>query len=260
MTPHLAVCQFEPTVGAVDENCATVRALATDLPEETELAVFPELCVTGYDLDVAATEAAPVPGPLTDRLSEVASEAGLSLVVGLPERAQVNGSSDPVLYNDLVVVSPDGVEGVYRKQWPWGDESDVFATGDAPVTIETAVGTVGFLLCYDLNFPELAVRYARREVDVLAVSAAWRDSYRADWDLLSRARALDGTCYVAAANHAGDQRGRHHGGGSLLVGPDGSVLDRIGDGTAHAAAGVDPDDLRAARARNPVLEARKRRN
>jgi predicted amidohydrolase len=255
MTADIAVCQFEPTVGAVDENCATIRALVTDLPDAVELAVFPELCVTGYDLEVAVAEATPVPGPLTDRLVDVARDTGVSLVVGLPERVPASDSSPP-LYNDLVLVSPDGVECVYRKQRLWGDEAGVFATGDGPVTVEASVGTVGFLLCYDLNFPELALAYARREVDVLVVSAAWRNSFRADWTLLSRARALDGTCYVAGANHAGDQRGRQHRGGSLLVGPDGTVVDSLGDGTAHAVVSVVPDDLQAARTRNPVRETR----
>ncbi|MHB9287129.1 carbon-nitrogen hydrolase family protein [Halobacteriales archaeon Cl-PHB] len=250
MPHHVAACQFEPEVDAVEANCETVRDLAVDLPDEVALAVFPELCVTGYDLDVATEAATPVPGPVTDDLVDVAAESETHLVVGLPER------DGDAVYNDLVYVSPDGVEAVYRKQYPWGDEADTFATGDGPVTAETPVGRVGFLLCYDLNFPEAALAYDRRGVDVLLVSAAWRESYRDDWDLLARSRALDGTCYVAASNHAGDQSGREHLGGSLLAGPDGSVLDRAGDGQATVSAAVDADALTAARDRNPVQETR----
>ncbi len=252
MPRHVAACQFEPEIGAVERNCEVLRDLAVGLPDGVALAVFPELCVTGYDLEVATEAATPVPGPLTDDLADVAGEADTTLVVGLPER------DDQELYNDLVCISADGVEAVYRKQYPWGDEADTFATGDRPVTVETPVGRVGFLLCYDLNFPEAALAYDRRDVDVLLVSAAWRESYREDWELLSRARALDGTCYVAAANHAGDQAGRDHLGGSLVVGPHGSVLDRVGDGRATVSAAVDPDELAAARERNPVRETRQR--
>lgn len=251
MSHAIAGCQFEPVVGDVDANLSTVREMAMDSPEDVELAVFPELCVTGYDLEFAVDAATPVPGPLTDRLADVAADANLHLVVGVPER------DGDAIYNDLVCVSPAGLECCYRKQFLWGEEADAFETGDAPVTVETPVGTVGFLLCYDLNFPEATLAYARRDVDVLTVSAAWRTSYRADWALLLRARALDGTCYVVGSNHTGDQAGRQHAGGSLVAGPEGTVLDRVADGVDTATAAFDPDAIVAARERNPVARTRR---
>jgi predicted amidohydrolase len=250
MSHEIASCQLEPTVGSIDENCVAVRELALAVDEDVSLAVFPELCVTGYDLEVVLDAAAPVPGRLTDRLVDIAAAADLTLVVGVPERA-----GDDV-YNDLVCVSPDGVEAVYRKQYLWGPEADVFEPGDGPVTVETPVGTVGMLLCYDLNFPEAALAYARRDVDVLAVSAAWRASFRHDWNLLARARALDTTCYVVGSNHAGDQRGRRHDGGSLVVGPTGTILERAENGTQSVSATVVADALARASDRNPVAETR----
>lgn len=251
MSHIIAGCQFKPAIGAIDANCTTIRELAAGLSNDTILAVFPELCLTGYDPDVAIKAATPVPGPITDRLTNIAADTNLTLVVGLPER------EDNVIYNDLVCVSPDGVESRYRKQYLWGDEAGVFEAGNNPITVETPIGTLGLLLCYDLNFPEAALAYAEQGVDLLAVSAAWRESYRTDWDLLLRARALDSTCYVVGTNHAGDQMGRHHNGGTLVVGPDGSVLDRVANGLACATAVFDPDTLSAARERNPVSDLRK---
>jgi len=254
MSRTIAACQFEPVIGAVEQNYATVRALATGLSDDAEIAVFPELCLTGYDLDVAAEAATPVPGPLTDRLTDIAADADATLVVGLPER------DGDTVYNDLVAVTPEGVTGRYRKQFLWGDEADVFTAESGPETIETPAGTVGFLLCYDLNFPEAALAYARRGVDILAVSAAWRESYRADWELLLRARALDTTCYVVGSNHAGDQRGRRHAGGSRIAGPDGTVLASAEDGRGTVEAAAEPAELDAARDRNPVAETRTKRD
>lgn len=251
MLHTIAGCQFEPIVGEVEANVSTIREMAMDRPEDVELAVFPELCVTGYDLGFAVDAATAVPGPLTDRLADIAAVANLHLVVGVPER------DGDAIYNDLVCVSPAGVECRYRKQYLWGEEADAFETGTTPVTVETPVGTVGFLLCYDLNFPEAALAYARRDVDVLAVSAAWRTSYRDDWDLLLCARALDGTCYVVGSNHTGDQAGRQHAGESLVAGPEGTVLDHVADGVDAATAAVDPDAIVAARERNPVMRTRR---
>lgn len=247
-SPRVATCQFEPVIGDVDSNVDEIERLARALPRDVSFAVFPELCVTGYDLDRVRTLRTPVPGPITDRLSEIARDVGTALVVGLPEEAGDH------TYNSLVLVSGDGVEATYRKRRPWGDEADRFADGTEPVTVDTDVGRVGFVLCYDLNFPELAVPYRDEGCDLLAVSAAWRRSFDRDWRLLCRARALDGTCYVVGSNHVGSQSGRVHAGGSLVVGPRGDVVTTVADGIGTAAATVDPEALAAARRKNPVRE------
>lgn len=247
---RVAACQFEPTVGDVDANLGTVEHTLGSLPSSVAVAVFPELSVTGYDLDVAADRAAPIPGALTDRLVPVAADHDVTVVAGVPER------DDGSLYNSLVVVDGDGVRATYRKQYAWGDEEDCFEAGDGPTTVETSVGTVGLALCYDLNFPEVGLDYARRGCDVLAVSSAWRASYEGDWRLLVRARALDGPYYVVGSNHAGDQRGRDHAGLSLVADPSGTVLSEVTAGVGHAVAPVERERIEAGHDRNPVRATR----
>jgi len=246
----LAAVQFEPVVGDPATNLETIDSLSAALPSAVELAVFPELCVTGYDLEEACALAEPIPGAVTDTLVEIAERTGLHVAVGLPERA------DGSVFNALAYVRPDGVTAVYRKQRLWGEEAERFAAGTEPVVVDTPVGRVGMLVCYDLNFPELALTYARREVDVLAVSSAWRTSFRADWRLLTRARALDGPCYVVGANHLGDQRGRDHAGHSLVVGPTGTVQGEVGGAPGPAVAPFSRPALDRARDRNPVHRQR----
>ena len=251
MTGALAACQFEPVVGDPETNYDRMDEVAGRLDDDVELAVFPELCVTGYDLDVAAEDATPVPSEATDRLVALADRHDLHLVAGVPERA------DGGLYNSLVLVDGSGVQATYRKQFLWGDETSTFDAGTEPVVAETPVGRVGMLVCYDLNFPEAALDYARRECDVLAVSAAWRTAFVDDWRLLLRERALDGTCYAVGANHVGDQQGREHAGTSLVAGPKGTILDVASDSDDAAVAHATEEALRTARERNPVLETRR---
>jgi predicted amidohydrolase len=250
--PTVAACQFEPDIDDEDANIATIRHL-TSTNRDAAVVVFPELAVTGYDVEAATAAATPVPGRITERLRGIAAATETTLVVGLPER------DDDEVYNDLVAVSGDGVEAVYRKQYAWGDEAGAFRTGDSPVTVETPVGTLGFLLCYDLNFPEAALAYADAGVDVLAVSAAWRESYRTDWSLLLRARALDSPCYTVGINHAGTQQGRIHRGGSMIADPTGNVLAECSDGRTTVAAPIKTDVLASARDRNPVRRSRRER-
>lgn len=252
--PQIAACQFEPTVGDVDANCEQIATQAATLNDAVSYAVFPELSVTGYDLDTTSELATSVPGPVTDDLAAVAEKHDVGLIVGLPER------TDSALYNSLVVIDGTGIQATYRKRGLWGAESEVFAAGSEPVTIDTALGTIGLVLCYDINFPETALAYAERKCDVLVVSAAWRRSYLDDWMLLLRSRALDGTCYVAGSNHAGDQRGRRHEGHSLIVGPDGGIIGEAEDGTAIVSSDIQETTIREARNRNPVLASRRQRS
>lgn len=247
---HVAACQFEPAVGDVAGNLDAIERTLVSLPSKVAVAVLPELCVTGYDLDVARDRATSIPGDLTDRLVPLAAEHDVTLIAGLPER---DGEQ---LYNSLVVVDGDGVRDTYRKQHPWGDEADVFATGDGLTTVEMRIGTVGLALCYDLNFPEVGLDYSREGCDVLAVSAAWRTSYDTDWRLLLRARALDGPYYVVGSNHAGDQRGRNHAGLSLVTDPSGTVLSEVSDGVGQAVVEVEQERVEKGRDRNPVRELR----
>lgn len=252
MTTHgrVAACQFEPVVDDVDANIESMASILDSLALSVELAVFPELCVTGYALDVAEDRAETVPGPMTDRLSSLAADSGVTIVAGVPERREDH------LYNSLVTVDDDGLQGVYRKQYPWGDETETFTAVDEPVVVDTDLGRVGFLICYDANFPEAAIAYSKQWCDLLVVSAAWRQSYREDWRLLLRARALDGACYVVGSNHAGDQRGRRHEGGSLVANPRGKLLAQADHGQQAVTAPVSQESIAHGREKNPVHQTR----
>lgn len=250
-TPRIAACQFEPVVGDLEANYKRIDELTASLDDDVTVAVFPELCVTGYDLEVAEERATPVSGNITDPLVEIAIEHDIGLVVGVPER---DGSAR---YNALAFVDSAGVRTTYRKQYLWGDESDVFDAGSGPVTTETELGKIGFLLCYDLNFPEAALAYGRTECDVLVVSAAWRESHIDNWTVLARSRALDGTCYVVGSNHSGEQRDRRHGGCSLIADPCGEVVEKTGTPESSVVVPLEDDRLQHCRRRNPVAAYRR---
>lgn len=247
----VAACQFEPAVGNPDANFDEIEAIVASLDESVAIAVFPESCVTGYDIDAMADLAEPIPGALTEPLEDIARNHGVSVVAGVPER------DGDALYNSYVVVDGEGVQAVYRKQYLWGNEADLFASGNGGVTVETPVGTVGLLVCYDVNFPEVALQYIRAECDVLLQGAAWCETYGADWRLLLKARALDGTCYVVGANLRGDQNDRHYQGGSLIANPRGEIVCQAGTDRGAVTASVRPDALEYGRRRNPVLEYRR---
>lgn len=83
-------------------------------------------------------------------------------------------------------------------------EPDVFQHGDQSSTFEVGAVKFGSSICYDLRFSELYSEYAKQEVDVILVPAAFLvKTGQAHWEVLLRARAIESQAYVLAAAQAG---------------------------------------------------------
>ncbi len=109
-------------------------------------------------------------------------------------------------------------------------ESDAFAPGNEPVVFQIEDFKIGSSICYDIRFAELYSVYAKAEVDVILVPAAFLvKTGRAHWQVLLRARAIESQCYVIAPAQAGiHQSGlselkRETFGHSMIIDPWGEV-------------------------------------
>ncbi|MGH6894861.1 MAG: carbon-nitrogen hydrolase family protein [Dongiaceae bacterium] len=134
-------------------------------------------------------------------------------------------------------------------------ESATIAPGDRAVVADTGLCRLGFSICYDLRFPHLYRRLAQAGAELLAVPAAFtRVTGEAHWHVLTRARAIENGCYVAAPCQYGTlPGGADCFGHSLIVDPWGRVL---ADGEAEEGivlADIDPAQVAEARARIPAL-------
>jgi predicted amidohydrolase len=221
-----------------EENLATIHRLTGEAASfGARFVVFPECAVQGYpvglgipDLDVyeqQITGADPIPGPTTDRLTTIALEHDVELVVGLSERAQEPGSAGQ-LYNSSVWIGSDGVKGRYRKIHRGGVEKCLWRRGEEWLVGDTVAGRAGFLICYDLVFPEAARCLAVDGAELLILSTAWgagesgNEVFLQGYDLLTRTRALENQVFLVSANQVGGPA-RFHG-HSRIVSPTGEVL------------------------------------
>src|SRR5215207_8017974 len=84
-------------------------------------------------------------------------------------------------------------------------ESAVYRAGDGAVVVEgTPVGRLGLTICYDLRFPDLFSRLSEAGARTIAVPAAFTvPTGRAHWEVLLRARAIEGQVFVVAAAQSG---------------------------------------------------------
>ena len=132
---------------------------------------------------------------------------------------------------------------------------NVVPGSDVPPLVPVAGMQVGMMTCYDLRFPELARRLALDGADVLVVPSAWVKGplKEAHWAVLSTARALENTCYVAAVGECGPR----NIGASMVVDPLGVVIAQAGEQATLLFADLDPDRIRHAREVLPVLKNRR---
>lgn len=230
--PTVAACQIQVDDLDVDANLARVADRLAGV--DADVALFPELALTGFVADDRIQRAALSPGDgVLDRVRALARDHDTAVVVGFAEDA------DGTYHNATAYVTPDGGTTLYRKRHLWTGERAVFDPGDDVVTVETPAGRTGLVTCYDLNFVHDSAAFLGEAVDALFVVGAWPATHAPNWRLLVRARALDGVRWAVGCGRTGRRDVEEapvvdYAGRSLVARPDGVVAAEL----AH-----DPDDL-----------------
>lgn len=211
-----------------------------------QLVVLQELHNSLYFCQVEDTEifnlAETIPGPSTDEFGALAKELGIVIVLSLFERRA------PGLYhNTAVVIEKDGtIAGKYRKMHIPDDpayyEKFYFTPGDLGFKpIETSLGKLGVLVCWDQWYPEAARLMAMAGADMLIYPTAigWESTDTDDeksrqlgaWVISQRGHAVANGLHVISVNRTGyepDPSGQTNGitfwGNSFVAGPQGEIL------------------------------------
>lgn len=257
----VAVVQFAPSTDPA-QNLATVgEHVRTASERGARVVVAPEysmFAVTRLDERVVAV-GEPLTGPFVTGLGAIARQFGVFLVAGTVEQIAPGGDR---IRNTLVVLGPDGsLVTRYRKVHLYDAfghlESDVVEPGviEAPATFTVGDVTFGMQTCFDLRFPEGVRRVAAAGAQVLLLPAQWIPGPgKVDqWTTLVRARAIENTVYVAAA----DQAAPRGAGASMIVDPAGAVLTELGHEPGVLTAGIDLAYLSKVRTTNPSLALRR---
>jgi predicted amidohydrolase len=228
----------ERVLGAIDAWCEQVAA------EGVELVLFPELVIHGHCTPNTWELAEPVPdGPSVRRLEEIARRHRLVICAGMSEKER------DIVFNTQVLVGPQGYIGKQRKLHLSRDEVFYYKGGrDIPV-FDVGPCTVGVVICYDNQFPEVARVLALRGAEVLLMPHAGRfklwdntpeseaAARRYSHEFLKKyaLRARENACFAVLADQAGragyvdlwprdSENQPHHAGAALIWGPDGELI------------------------------------
>jgi N-carbamoylputrescine amidase len=200
--------------------------------------------------------AEPIPGPSTARLSALAKQHGVVLVSSLFEKRAAG-----LYHNTAVVFDADGsLAGKYRKMHipddPGFYEKFYFTPGDLGFTpIQTSVGKLGVLVCWDQWYPEAARMMALAGAELLLYPTAigWDPSDAQDektrqrdaWVLSHRGHAVANGLPVLSCNRVGHEAsplgasGIDFWGNSIVLGPQGEVIAEAGTDASLLLAKVD---------------------
>ncbi|GAB2574887.1 carbon-nitrogen hydrolase family protein [Microlunatus antarcticus] len=265
----LRVAQAQIATGAdLDDNLRQVaEQTGWAAAAGARLVTFPEATMRAFGLPLAEI-AQPLDGPWADGVRAIAARHDVVVVAGM-----FTPATDGRVTNTLLVTGP-GVEASYDKIHVYDAfgyaESDAVAPGDDVVVVRVDGIGVGLATCYDVRFPDLFTALADRGAEVVCLPSSWGagPGKLEQWQLLTRARALDSTCFVVATGQADPLTaglllpGRGNAptgiGHSCVVGPDGTVLAELGAEEDLVVTELDLDEVARVRAVLPVLLNRRR--
>lgn len=254
----VALVQLDVADAAPARNVERAGALIAEAPA-ADLYLLPELWTTGY-ATAGWPEAADrhTPGAVAEMQRWAARRRGW--VAG----SLLSRRDDGALVNRLWIAGPPGADG--DAPLAWYDKAHLFAPMAepdhlAPGTRRAAVTIAGVRaapsVCFDLRFPEMYRLDALDGAELFLVASAWPAARAEALRLFARARAAENQAALVLCNRTGiGADGTRFGGGSCVVGPDGSVL--ADAGTRETVLFVELDAAAAGRARAgfPVLPLR----
>jgi len=253
----LALAQISSKREDKKENLRKIEELTLKAKEQAaDLVIFPELCLTGYVVrDQLYELAETIPGASTKRIEEIAQKTGMHIIFGMPE---LSVKTKATMFNTAVFIGPEGLIGKYHKMYlpthSVFEEKRYFRPGYQTAAFNTSLGSIGLCICYDLFFPEVT-RLTRLKGAQLIVSISASPSVRRSYfEVLTAARALENTAYLAYVNLVGVEDGLQFWGGSRLVSPTGDILAKGKyDEEDFVLCTVDFNDIKPAEAFIPTL-------
>ena len=241
---RIGIIQQHNTADIEDNKLKLAEKIRTVAAQGAELIVLQELHNGLYFCDIEDVErfdqAEPIPGPSTEFYGALAKELGVVIVTSLFERRAAG-----LYHNTAVVMEKDGsIAGRYRKMHIPDDpayyEKFYFTPGDMGFhPIDTSVGRLGVMVCWDQWYPEAARLMALQGAEILIYPTAigYTDNddeaeqqrQREAWTTVMRGHAVANGLPVVAVNRVGREDEINFWGSSFIAGPQGELLHRASE-------------------------------
>jgi len=251
---NLALISAQPTIANKTKNIQIMENYIKKI--KADIYIFGEYFLSGDRCkDEFRDLAEPLNGPSIQHLKKIAKNKQCYIVFGMPTK---DDKVDGLIYNTAVLLHPNGTVDTYKKWFlptagPF-EEKIFFDQGEELPVFNTTFGKIGLLICYDLNFPELAKALTLQGADLLICISASPTTTRKYFETLLPARALENTVFVAYVNLAGNQEDLIYWAGSQVYDPLGNLIIKAPYfKESIITCDINLKQLEPARARRPVL-------
>jgi predicted amidohydrolase len=243
---NVTLAQLTPALRDTAENVQIVRKVVAE-HSDADLVVFPELFLSGYTTSRPDELAIDPRGPEVEHIARAARENGTAVIFGAPERVSAG------IANSAICVDRRGeVAGSYRKTHLFGDERAAFVAGDELLIVDLDDLKVGLMICFDVEFPEVARSLAQAGANLLITISANMEPFGRDHEIFCTARALENGLPHLYVNQVGTGETFTFPGGTMAVSADGDLLAAAGPSEKVIAHRLDisarssskPDQLR----------------
>lgn len=246
MTLRIAIAQAELSCGNINANIAhTLSLIDFAAAQDARLIVLPELANSGYVYRDKSELANALAG--TDAIERWREKSEQTQTVVVSGFAQMEGD---VAFNRSIIIDRGKVLHIYTKLHLWNTEKEIFTPGNAlPQVIETSVGRIATIICYDLEFPEIVRIPALQGVQLIAVPTNWPANFQSEnmagpfhAELIkAMAQASMNHVWIAVADRAGLERGTDWLQSSAIINPEGWPIAKVGLGAGVVVADIDLD-------------------
>ena len=224
---RIAVCQLPLNIENTEENINLANlAIHEAASQGAKLVVLPELTNSGYvfrNISELEERATTLDGALIKEWVSLVQRLDVVLVAGLAIKESGR------FYNSSVIIDSSGFRGWYKKVHLWGDEGDFFTPGDiAPLVVDTNIGRIATMVCYDLEFPEWVRLAMLADANILTLPTNWPDGGLPTEPtpleaVRLQAAASQNKMVVAAADRTRMERGVAWTGSSVIVDSNGVI-------------------------------------
>ena len=224
------------------------------LEKPPDIVCFPELFLTGYDLENVESQAEQIPGKTTQEISRISRNNFIVIGTILEEE---NNS----FYNTAFILDKKGeITGKYRKVHLFAPmfEQKHLTPGNKIETFELSDFDnlrIGLAICYDLRFPELFRAIALQGAQIVFIPSEFPSPKRKIWKTLLHARAIENQLFVVGINRVGKSKTYEFFGYSLIS--NGDYIERLGENPEVRIFSIDLKSLQPIRKSLPLLKDRR---
>ena len=253
---NLAILQMSSVIGDVEANIEKVKQIiSNELPSDTDVLVLPEVWTVGWSCSHFQETAQNLKDSSVIKfLSEIAKSHNINIIGG----SFITKDGD-IFYNTCPVFDRLGnLVALYSKNHLYSyygcDEGKYITVGDGLKMVNLDGVNYGISICYDLRFPEVYRAYAKAGADVLVNCAAWGSNKSVPWEMMTKSRAIENQCFMAALTQSGYiENGEYNLGESRIIDYNGNELASIMSGEGIVSSQIDIAEMYDFRAKAPIL-------